>query len=85
MNRLNCFFERLSNLGVGAVLFLIGLGFVVITITIILPFAFLVAMPVVALGFIFFFSRRSRECRIGQETRACGRLASPGLADWGRS
>lgn len=64
MNRLNCFFERVSNIGVGAVLFLIALGFVVITITVIPPFGLLVALPVMALSAMFIFARRSRECSI---------------------
>jgi uncharacterized membrane protein len=64
MSRLNCFFERVSNIGVGAVLFLIALGFVVITITVIPPFGLLVALPVMALSALFIFARRSRECSI---------------------
>ena len=64
MSRLNCFFERVSNIGVGAVLFLIALGFVVITITVIPPFGLLVALPVMALSALFLFARRSRECSI---------------------
>ena len=64
MHRLNCFFERVSNIGVGAVLFLIALGFVVITITVIPPFGLLVALPVMALSALFIFARRSRECSI---------------------
>ena len=64
MNRRNCFFERLSNIGVGAVLFLIALGFLVITITVLPPFGLLVAVPVMGLAGLFFLLPRSRECRL---------------------
>jgi len=64
MKRLNCFFERFSNIGVGSLLLLIGLGFVVITVTILPPFGLLVAVPVMGLATSFFFARRSRECRL---------------------
>ena len=64
MNRRNCFFERVSNLGVGAVLFLIALGFAVITVTVLPPFGLMVVVPVMVLSALFVFSRRSRECRL---------------------
>ena len=64
MNRRNCFFERVSNLGVGAVLFLIALGFAAITVTVLPPFGLMVVVPVMVLSALFVFSRRSRECRL---------------------
>ena len=64
MNRSSCFVERVSNIGVASILFLIALGFVVITITVLPPFGFLVAVPVMGLAGLFFFLPRSRECRI---------------------
>jgi uncharacterized membrane protein len=64
MKRFNCLFERVSNIGVGSALLLIALGFVVITVTILPPFGLLVAVPVMGLATLFFFARRSRECRL---------------------
>lgn len=64
MNRRNCFFERVSNIGVGSALLLIALGFVIITVTVLPPFGLLVAVPVMSLAALFFFLPRSRECRI---------------------
>ena len=64
MNRRNCFFERVSNIGVGSALLLIALGFVAITVTVLPPFGLLVAVPVTALAGLFLFLPRSRECRI---------------------
>ena len=64
MNRRNCFYERVSNIGVGAALLLIALGFVVVTVTVLPPFGLLVAVPVTALAAAFLFLPRSRECRI---------------------
>ena len=64
MKRSTCFFERISNIGVGSALLLIALGFVVITVTILPPFGLLVAVPVMGLATLFLFARRSRECRL---------------------
>ena len=64
MKRSTCFFERISNIGVGSALLLIALGFVVITVTILPPFGLLVALPVMGLATLFLFARRSRECRL---------------------
>jgi hypothetical protein len=64
MNALNCLFERVANIGVGAVLLIIGLGFVVVTATILPPFGLLVALPVMAGALVFFFARRSKECSL---------------------
>ena len=44
MNRLNCFFESVSNIGVGLSLFLMGLGFAAIAVMIIPPFGLLAAL-----------------------------------------
>lgn len=64
MNRRNCFFERISNIGVASALFLIALGFVIITVTVLPPFGLLIAVPVMGLAGLFFFLPKSRECRI---------------------
>jgi hypothetical protein len=64
MNGLNCLFERVANIGVGSVLLMIGLGFVVVTLTVLPPFGLLVALPVMAAALVFFFARRSRECSL---------------------
>lgn len=64
MLRRNCLYERVSNIGVGTLLFLIALGFVVITVTVLPPFGLLVAVPVMGMAALFLFAPRSRECRL---------------------
>lgn len=64
MNRRNCFFERVSNMGVGLVLFLFGLGFVAIAVMVIPPFGLPAAILFMAVSAMFIFARRSRECRL---------------------
>ncbi len=64
MNSSNCAFERVSNVAVGALLLLIGLGFSVIGVTI-LPFVgLLVALPVLGLSGLFLSAQRSKECSL---------------------
>jgi hypothetical protein len=64
MSRIDCFFERFSNWGVGAALLLGGLGFLVIGLTILPVIGLLIAVPVAALGLVFIFAQRSKECLI---------------------
>ena len=62
MPSLNCRFERLSNFSIGIVLILIGLGFVVIGVTIIPVFGLLIAAPLFIAGVLFIKAHRSQEC-----------------------
>ena len=64
MPSLNCRFERLSNFSIGFVLILIGLGFVIIGVTIMPIFGLLIAAPLFIVGFLFIKAHRSEECLI---------------------
>jgi hypothetical protein len=64
MSRMDCFLERFSNWGVGAIFLLVGLGFFVIGLTILPVIGFFIAIPVAALGLAFLFAERSKECLI---------------------
>lgn len=65
MNLNNCMFEKASNISVGAVLFLIGLGFAAIGITVLPVIGLIFAVPVLGLSAIFFTAQRSKECSLG--------------------
>jgi membrane-bound ClpP family serine protease len=67
MDRTSCFFERVSNSTVGIVLLIIGLLFTVISLVAIPVIGLVVAIPVVALGFVFLFSRQSKACALISE------------------
>jgi uncharacterized membrane protein len=60
----NCYFERATNISVGAVLFLIGLGFSLISLSVLPFFGFLVALPVLGLSAIFLKAPRSKTCTL---------------------
>ena len=62
MRSINCRFERLSNFNIGMILLLIGLGFVIIGLTIIPIFGLLVAVPILIAGVLFIRAHRSAEC-----------------------
>ena len=60
----NCYFERATNLSVGAVLFLIGLGFSIISLSVLPVVGFLVVLPVLGLSAIFLKAPRSKTCTL---------------------
>ncbi len=67
MISLNCRFERISNFSIGLILLLIGLGFVVIGLTIIPFFGLLIAIPIFIAGILFIKAHRSQECIIEEQ------------------
>lgn len=64
MKAMNCLFERVSNFGVGIILLLIGLAFVVVSATILPVIGLVVAIPVLAGAVLFIAAHRSKECSI---------------------
>ncbi len=64
MNLNNCLFERASNVSVGAVLLLIGLGFTAVGVTILPVVGLLVALPILGLSGLFLSAQRSKECSL---------------------
>jgi membrane-bound ClpP family serine protease len=67
MDRTSCFFERISNSTVGVVLLIIGVLLTVISLVALPVIGLVVAIPVLALGFVFLFSRQSRACALISE------------------
>ena len=67
MDRTSCFFERVSNSTVGIVLLIIGLFFTVISFVALPVIGLVVAIPILALGCVFLFSRQSRACALISE------------------
>jgi hypothetical protein len=64
LNALNCGLEKPLNIVVGALLFLVGLGFTLIGIMILPVVGLFVAVPVLAISLFFFFAPRSKECQV---------------------
>jgi len=64
MSALSCAFERLSNIGVGILLLLIGLGFTVIGVTVLPVIGLLFAAPAFIAGFVFLLAPKSRTCSL---------------------
>jgi hypothetical protein len=64
MKSLDCKLERVSNTMIGAVLFFIGLVFVLLGLTIIPVIGLLIALPVIIMGTIFIFAPRSKACTL---------------------
>lgn len=71
MNRLGCYFERISNLAVGLFLLFTGLALTIISFTIIPVIGLFIAIPVLALAVAFLGAKRSNECAlIARRTRS---------------
>jgi uncharacterized membrane protein len=64
MNRIGCYFERLSNFTVGIILLIFGLGMTLIGFTVIPIIGLLVAVPVFALALAFLMAPRSKTCAL---------------------
>jgi hypothetical protein len=70
MNRLSCYFERISDFAVGLFLLFVGLALTVVSFTIIPILGLLIAIPVLVLAIAFLGAKRSRECALlAQKTK----------------
>ena len=64
MNRISCYFERISDFSVGLFLLFVGLALTVVSFTIIPVFGLFIAIPVLVLATAFLGAKRSRECAL---------------------
>ena len=64
MNRISCYFERISDFAVGLFLLFAGLALTVISFTIIPIIGLIIAIPVLVLAVAFLGAKRSKECAL---------------------
>ena len=64
MNRISCYFERISDFAVGLFLLFIGLALTLISFTIIPIIGLFIAIPVLVLAVAFLGAKRSKECAL---------------------
>jgi len=70
MNRISCYFERISDFAVGLFLLFTGLALTVVSFTIIPILGLVIAIPVLVLAIAFLGAKRSKECAlIAQRTK----------------
>ena len=70
MNRLSCYFERISDFALGLFLLFTGLVFTVIGFTIFPIIGLFIAIPVLVLAVAFLGAKKSKECAlIAQRTK----------------
>ena len=70
MNRLSCYFEKISDFAVGLFLLFLGLALTVISFSIIPVIGLVVAIPVLILAISFLGAKKSKECAlIAQKTK----------------
>jgi hypothetical protein len=67
MNRLSCYFERISDFTVGLFLLFTGLALTIVSFTIIPVVGLIFAVPVLALAIAFLGAKRSKECALVAE------------------
>ncbi|MEJ2639516.1 MAG: hypothetical protein P8010_08085 [Desulfosarcinaceae bacterium] len=64
LSALNCGLEKPLNIVIGALLFLVGLGFAFIGMMILPVVGLFVAVPVLAISIFFFAAPKSKECQV---------------------
>ena len=64
MNRITCYFERISDFAVGLFLLFLGLALTIVSFTIIPVIGLLIAIPVLVLAIAFLGAKRSKECAL---------------------
>ncbi|MDJ0784566.1 MAG: hypothetical protein QNJ22_21565 [Desulfosarcinaceae bacterium] len=64
LNSLNCGLEKPLNIIVGALLFLVGVGFAIVSVTVLPVVGLVVAIPVIGLAIFFVAAPRSKECQV---------------------
>jgi len=62
MNRISCYFERISDFAVGLFLLFLGLALTIVSFTIIPVLGLFIAIPVLVLAVAFLGAKRSNEC-----------------------
>ena len=70
MNRISCYFERISDFIVGLFLLFLGAVLTIISFTFIPVLGLFIAIPVLVLAVAFLGAKRSRECAlVAQRTK----------------
>ena len=69
MDRISCRFERLSNFSIGLALLAFGCLFILLGVTVLPLFGFIIAVPALGAAIMFLKAERSPECSIGGSTR----------------
>jgi hypothetical protein len=64
MNRITCYFERISDFAVGLFLLFLGLALTIVSFTIIPVLGLFIAIPVLVLAIAFLGAKRSKECAL---------------------
>ena len=64
MNRISCYFERISDFAIGLFLLFVGLVLTFISFTIIPIIGLVIAIPVLILAVAFLGAKRSKECAL---------------------
>lgn len=64
MGSANCLFERFSNASTGFILLIIGLGLLVVSVTVLPIIGLVLAVPVLIASIAFFIARRSKQCAL---------------------
>jgi hypothetical protein len=64
MNRISCYFEKISDTAVGLFLLFVGLIFTLISFTIVPIIGLVVAIPVLVLAVSFLGAKKSKECAL---------------------
>ena len=64
MNRLSCYFEKISDTAVGLFLLFVGIMLTFISLTIIPIIGLVVAIPVLFLAVSFLGAKKSKECAL---------------------
>ena len=64
MNRLSCYFEKISDTAVGLFLLFLGLILTLISFTIVPIIGLVVAIPVLVLAISFLGAKKSKECAL---------------------
>ena len=64
MNRISCYFERISDFVVGLFFFFTGLALTVVSFTIIPVIGLFIAVPVLVLAVAFLGAKKSKECAL---------------------
>jgi hypothetical protein len=65
MDRISCRFERLSNFSIALAFVAFGVLFILLGISVLPIFGFIIAVPALGAALMFFKAHRSEECSIG--------------------
>ncbi len=64
MNRLSCYFEKISDFGVGLFLLFLGIIITLISFTVVPVIGLVFAIPILVLAISFLGAKKSKECAL---------------------